>query len=135
MGTAATSQVIGEALGLSLPHSALSPSGSAVWRDLARRSALDRRMKINAMPGEPGFIVDGINCPMLVKALAGAYHFAKKGDKTSPTPNKVHPWADIAESEQYAVLGHDGLGSAVAGFIHEGAGARDGGDYRAILMD
>ena len=39
MGTAATSQVVGEALGLSLPHSALSPSGSVIWRDLARRSA------------------------------------------------------------------------------------------------
>jgi putative YjhG/YagF family dehydratase len=40
MGTAATSQVVGEALGLSLPHSALSPSGAAIWRDMARRSAL-----------------------------------------------------------------------------------------------
>ncbi|HEX2100767.1 MAG TPA: YjhG/YagF family D-xylonate dehydratase, partial [Candidatus Synoicihabitans sp.] len=40
MGTAATSQVVGEALGLSLPHAALSPSGAAIWRDMARRSAL-----------------------------------------------------------------------------------------------
>ena len=40
MGTAATSQVVAEALGLSLPHSALSPSGADIWRDLARRSAL-----------------------------------------------------------------------------------------------
>jgi len=40
MGTAATSQVVAEALGLALPHSALSPSGADIWRDLARRSAL-----------------------------------------------------------------------------------------------
>jgi putative YjhG/YagF family dehydratase len=40
LGTAATSQVVGEALGLSLPHSALAPSGQPVWLDLARRSAL-----------------------------------------------------------------------------------------------
>ena len=40
LGTAATSQVVGEALGLSLPHSALSPSGEPVWLDMARRSAL-----------------------------------------------------------------------------------------------
>ncbi len=40
LGTAATSQVVGEALGLSLPHSALAPSGSAVWLDGARRAAL-----------------------------------------------------------------------------------------------
>ena len=40
MGTAATSQVVGEALGLSLPHAALSPSGAPIWLDLARRSAV-----------------------------------------------------------------------------------------------
>ena len=39
LGTAATTQVVGEALGLSLPHSALAPSGQPVWLDLARRSA------------------------------------------------------------------------------------------------
>lgn len=39
LGTAATSQVVAEALGLSLPHSALAPSGQPVWLDLARRSA------------------------------------------------------------------------------------------------
>jgi putative YjhG/YagF family dehydratase len=39
LGTAATAQVVGEALGLSLPHSALAPSGQPVWLDLARRSA------------------------------------------------------------------------------------------------
>jgi putative YjhG/YagF family dehydratase len=40
LGTAATSQVVGEALGLSLPHSALAPSGQPVWLDIARCSAL-----------------------------------------------------------------------------------------------
>jgi putative YjhG/YagF family dehydratase len=39
LGTAATSQVVGEALGMSLPHSALSPSGHPIWLDMARRSA------------------------------------------------------------------------------------------------
>lgn len=39
MGTAATSQVVAEALGLTLPHGALNPSGAEIWRDLARRSA------------------------------------------------------------------------------------------------
>jgi putative YjhG/YagF family dehydratase len=39
LGTAATSQVVSEALGLSLPHSALAPSGQPVWLDMARRSA------------------------------------------------------------------------------------------------
>lgn len=39
LGTAATSQVVAEALGLSLPHTALAPSGQPVWLDAAARSA------------------------------------------------------------------------------------------------
>ncbi len=39
LGTAATSQVIAEALGLALPHTALAPSGQPIWLDAARRSA------------------------------------------------------------------------------------------------
>jgi putative YjhG/YagF family dehydratase len=39
LGTAATSQVVAESLGLALPHSALAPSGEAVWLELATRSA------------------------------------------------------------------------------------------------
>jgi xylonate dehydratase len=40
LGTAATAQVVAEALGLAVPHSALAPSGQPVWLDIARRSAL-----------------------------------------------------------------------------------------------
>jgi putative YjhG/YagF family dehydratase len=39
LGTAATSQVVAEALGLALPHTALAPSGQPVWLDGATRSA------------------------------------------------------------------------------------------------
>ncbi len=39
LGTAATSQVVAEALGIALPHSALAPSGHPIWLDAARRSA------------------------------------------------------------------------------------------------
>ncbi|MEP6536144.1 MAG: YjhG/YagF family D-xylonate dehydratase [Bryobacteraceae bacterium] len=38
LGTAATAQVVGEALGMSLTHSALAPSGHPIWLDMARRS-------------------------------------------------------------------------------------------------
>lgn len=48
LGTAASSQVVCEALGLCLPHSALAPSGQPVWRTMATQSAfalheLDKR--------------------------------------------------------------------------------------------
>ncbi|RFC43286.1 MAG: Dihydroxyacid dehydratase/phosphogluconate dehydratase [Verrucomicrobia bacterium] len=39
LGTAATSQVVAEALGMALPHSALAPSGQPVWTDLATQAA------------------------------------------------------------------------------------------------
>jgi putative YjhG/YagF family dehydratase len=39
LGTAATSQVVAEALGFALTHSALAPSGQKVWLDMALRSA------------------------------------------------------------------------------------------------
>jgi hypothetical protein len=94
---------------------------------LARQSALDQALKRSGPPGEPGFAVDGVHCPMLVKALAGGYAFARRNGKQSPTPAKVHPWCDIAEAEQYVCLGMDGLGLATAGVIHAEQGR---GDYR-----
>jgi xylonate dehydratase len=39
LGTAATSQVVAEAMGMSLPHAALAPSGQAIWLQMARHSA------------------------------------------------------------------------------------------------
>ncbi len=39
LGTAGTSQVVAEGLGLAIPHSALAPSGEPVWTEIARASA------------------------------------------------------------------------------------------------
>ncbi len=39
LGTAATSQVVAEALGMTVPHAALAPSGQPIWTELARASA------------------------------------------------------------------------------------------------
>jgi putative YjhG/YagF family dehydratase len=39
LGTAATSQVVAEALGMTVPHAALAPSGQPVWMEMARQSA------------------------------------------------------------------------------------------------
>jgi putative YjhG/YagF family dehydratase len=40
LGTAATAQVVAEALGLTVPHAALAPSGQPIWLDVARRTAV-----------------------------------------------------------------------------------------------
>ena len=39
LGTAGTSQVVAEGLGLALPHTALAPSGEPVWVEVGRQSA------------------------------------------------------------------------------------------------
>lgn len=46
LGTAATSQVVAEGLGMTLPHAALAPSGQPVWLRLARDSTLAARTLI-----------------------------------------------------------------------------------------
>jgi xylonate dehydratase len=40
LGTAATSQVVAEALGMTVPHAGLAPSGQPIWTQLARDSAI-----------------------------------------------------------------------------------------------
>ena len=39
LGTAATSQVVAEALGMTVPHAALAPSGQRIWTETARQTA------------------------------------------------------------------------------------------------
>jgi len=39
LGTAATAQVVAEALGMAITHSALAPSGQPIWAEMARQSA------------------------------------------------------------------------------------------------
>ncbi len=51
LGTAATAQLVGEALGLSLPHTALAPSGQPIWLDAATRSARALRRMAEAKIG------------------------------------------------------------------------------------
>jgi putative YjhG/YagF family dehydratase len=72
LGTAATSQVIAEALGMALPHSALAPSGQPIWLDTAARSARAllrlRQLKI----GTAGVLTDAaIENAMAVHATFG----------------------------------------------------------------
>ncbi len=72
LGTAATSQVVAEALGMALPHSALSPSGEPVWLDVAHRSALALlRLKANDIPLSKIISPAAIENAMLVHAAFG----------------------------------------------------------------
>jgi putative YjhG/YagF family dehydratase len=71
-GTAATSQVIAEALGLALPHSALAPSGEIVWLDAATKSARALLALLDAGLATKDILTDGaIRNAMAVHAACG----------------------------------------------------------------
>lgn len=61
LGTAASAQVVAEALGMALPHSALAPSGQPVWEEMARQSvravtaAMSRGIKMNDILTDAAF--------------------------------------------------------------------------------
>lgn len=72
LGTAATSQVIAEALGMALPHSALMPSGEPVWIDMARRSALAlMRLAANGIPLSAILTREAVENALVVHAAFG----------------------------------------------------------------
>jgi putative YjhG/YagF family dehydratase len=101
LGTAATSQVVAEALGMALPHSALAPSGQPIWLELAAASA-----RAVAALADRGLAMRDILTPaairnaMIVHAACGgstnlllhipAIAFAAK--LTRPT---VEEWSDV----------------------------------------
>jgi len=66
-------------------------------------SALDRLNK-----GRPFYVISRKGCPTLREAMIGEYHYRRLkvvGDeKYVDIPNKVHPYSDIADADQYATM-------------------------------
>ncbi len=72
LGTAASSQVVAEALGLALPHSALAPSGQPIWLDAAARSARAAMRMIQTGRGTKDVLTDAaVRNAMVVHAAFG----------------------------------------------------------------
>jgi len=72
LGTAATAQVVAEAFGMALPHSALVPSGEDVWLDIAKRSALALlHMKANSISLANIITPESLENAMLLHAAFG----------------------------------------------------------------
>ncbi|HWA85699.1 MAG TPA: YjhG/YagF family D-xylonate dehydratase [Opitutus sp.] len=101
MGTAATSQVVAEALGLALPHAALSPSGAEIWRDLARRSALALiDLDKNGTVTRDILTADSLHNAMVLHAAVGGstnlvLHIPAIAHAAGLTRPTVHDWARI----------------------------------------
>ncbi|EMI21939.1 dihydroxy-acid and 6-phosphogluconate dehydratase [Rhodopirellula maiorica SM1] len=72
LGTAATSQVVAEALGMTVPHAALAPSGQPIWTKLARDSAdASRQMVLRGQSLRDVLTDDAIFNAMLIHAAVG----------------------------------------------------------------
>ncbi len=72
LGTAATSQVVAEALGMTVPHAALAPSGQPIWTQLARDSAdASREMVARGQTFRDVLTDDAIYNAMLMHAAVG----------------------------------------------------------------
>lgn len=71
-----------------------------------RINAVDRLLTRN-VDGRPGILLCCEGAEMLVRALQGKYRYKvnTKGD-VADTPEKSHPWSDIADSLQYLALHH-----------------------------
>ena len=71
-GTAATAQAVAEALGLTVPHAALAPSGQPIWLDIATRTARAiSEMDINGLTTKDVLSNASIENAMLVHAACG----------------------------------------------------------------
>ena len=102
LGTAATSQVVGEALGLSLGHSALAPSGHPIWLDMARRSAKALMSLVDRGIRMPDILTDAAlhNAMVTHAAFGGSTNLilhlpaiAHAGGRRRPT---VRDWIDVS---------------------------------------
>jgi hypothetical protein len=80
-----------------------------------RLNAVDTLL-LQQRDGGPAIIIDEERCPMLVRALGGAYRFGKtKQGITKPVPDKTHPWSDVADCLQYvALVLNSGMVQAIA---------------------
>ncbi len=101
LGTAATAQVVGEALGLSLPHTALAPSGQPVWLDAARRSARALLRMHQAGMGVAGVLTNAAvrNAMVLHAAFGGStnllLHLPAIAFCAGLRRPSVEEWADV----------------------------------------
>ncbi|WP_038472489.1 YjhG/YagF family D-xylonate dehydratase [Fimbriimonas ginsengisoli] len=71
-GTAATAQAVAEALGMTVPHAALAPSGQPIWLEIATRTALAMlELDRNGIDGKRILTDKAIENAMLVHAACG----------------------------------------------------------------
>ena len=104
LGTAATSQVVAEALGLAVPHSALAPSGQPIWLELARRSvAAVASQRARGLTGRDLLTPGAVRNAMTVFAAVGGstnllLHVPAIAHAAGLAPPTARDWAEVNRS-------------------------------------
>ncbi len=99
--TVATSQVVGESLGMALPHSALAPSGQPIWEEMATHSAHALRRLMADGVGMSRILTDAaITNAMVVHAAFGGstnllLHLPAVAHAAGRTVPSVEDWRRI----------------------------------------
>ena len=71
----------------------------------SRLSAVEKQLR-SQIAGEPGLQISRKGCPTLIQALGNKYRYRRKRDgHLEDLPEKLHPWSDVVDALQYAVLG------------------------------
>jgi hypothetical protein len=98
------------------------PAFPAPTNDIEARLRAVEQLLLQQRDGGPALVIDGGRCPMTVRALQGAYRFAKtKAGETKPLPEKSHPWSDLCDALQYVCLVYNaGLQTHMARRIQRG---------------
>lgn len=83
----------------------------------ARIAAVDQFLT-RVVDGKPGVLLSPDGCKPLIQALKGKYRYKLNGKgEIEESPEKSHPWSDVADAFQYLCLHADGgavLGSSWA---------------------
>lgn len=76
---------------------------------IAARLAAVEKFLTRTVDGKSGILLCPVGCAPLIQALGGKYRYktSTKGE-TADTPDKTHPWSDVADSLEYLCLHADG---------------------------
>jgi Terminase large subunit, T4likevirus-type, N-terminal len=81
------------------------PAFPAPTNAIESRLAAVEQLLFQQRDGGPAIVIDRSRCPMLVRALNGAYRYERnQAGLTKPLPEKSHPASDLADALQYVCL-------------------------------
>lgn len=81
------------------------PAFPAPTNDLDARIRAVEALLLQQRGGEAALVIDEERCPVLCRAMQGAYKYGKTRDgQTKPLPDKSHPHSDICDALEYICL-------------------------------